>query len=108
MAERCSTCELRDKEVINLCDGRRLGYISDFELELCSGRITAICVPGEMGCFGFKKGEEIVIPWENIQRIGEDAILVEVPPLPNPPDCGCTSGNEGHARPRKKKGGFFF
>jgi len=101
MPEKCSTCELKDKEVINLCDGRRLGYISDFEIELCTGRITAIYVPEDGGYFGFKRGEKIVIPWENIQTIGEDAILVEA--------CIPTAQIFSEdTNQKKKKFGFFF
>lgn len=70
----CTYSALREKEVINLCDGRRLGFICD--LELCNGRITAIVVPGEGALFGFGRCARIVIPWEKIETIGSDAILV--------------------------------
>ena len=103
MPERCSTCELKDKEVINLCDGRRLGYISDFIIDLCDGRITAIRVPEDGGCFGFRRGEEIVIPWGKIQTIGEDAILVEVCPI-----SGAQPSAAGDEVKQKKKKNFFF
>ena len=43
--ERFSTCELREKEVINLCDGARLGTPCDFEFDVCDGKITALIVP---------------------------------------------------------------
>ena len=33
-------CELRDKEVISVKDGRRLGFISDLEIDLCTGRVN--------------------------------------------------------------------
>ena len=51
--ERFSTCELRDKEVVNMCDGTRLGCPSDFEFSICDGRITALIVPRAGGLFGF-------------------------------------------------------
>ncbi len=70
----CSYSALREKEVINLCDGRRLGFICD--LELCDGQVTAIVVPGEGTFFGFGRCARIVIPWEKIVTIGSDAILV--------------------------------
>lgn len=104
MIERCSTCELRDKEVINICDGRRLGYISDFEIELCSGRIIAVCIPGDTGYLGLKRGEEMIIAWEKIKTIGEDAILVEAPVIHHSPEIGDT---DEHFR-KKKRSGFFF
>lgn len=75
---RCTCSELREKEVINLCDGRRLGFVCDVEFELCDGRITAIIVPGESSLLGFGRCEMIVIPWDKIETIGSDAILVRV------------------------------
>ena len=68
---------LKDREVINVCDGRRLGYVCDAQLDLCSGRLTAIIVPGECNFLGFSKGDDILSPWACIERIGDDIILVK-------------------------------
>ena len=38
-------CELEDKEVINACDGKKLGYIADLIIDECKGCIEAIVVP---------------------------------------------------------------
>lgn len=70
---------LRCKEVINLCDGARLGYVTDLELEADSGRVFSLVVPGPGKFFGlFGCSGEYVIPWPCIRRIGEDLILVDV------------------------------
>lgn len=72
------TSDLKIKEVINIVDGRRLGTITDIEIDLESGRLTAIVVPGAgkfLGMFG--KNDDVVIPWEKIHKIGLDVILVE-------------------------------
>jgi YlmC/YmxH family sporulation protein len=71
-------CELRDKEVINVCDGKLLGFIEDLDIDCCTGNILAIVVPAP-GRFGhwFKSGDDFVIPWCRIQKIGDDVILVE-------------------------------
>lgn len=70
--------ELRRKEIINVCDGARLGCICDLELDDCTGQITAIIVPGPSRFFGlFRGSEEIVIPFCKIQKIGDDVILVQ-------------------------------
>ena len=74
-----STNTLREKEVIDVLTGRRVGFVSDFLIEPCAGQITAIVLPGTTSFFSFGKREETVIPWEHIVRIGEDAILVNVP-----------------------------
>lgn len=71
--------DLSARDVVNTVDGRRLGNIVDVELDLSSGKILAVVVPGApklMGVFG--KSDDYVVPWENIKKIGEDVILVEL------------------------------
>ncbi len=69
--------ELKQKEVINVCDGRRLGFVCNVEFEVPSGQIVSLSVPADCKCFTFGKIEEIRIPWCNIERIGEDIIIVK-------------------------------
>ena len=71
--------ELECKEVVCICDGSRLGYVSDVIIEEGDGCVKAIVVPGK-GKWGipFGCGEELVIPWSCICRIGGDIILVDV------------------------------
>ena len=91
--------DLRSKEVINVCDCRKLGNICDFEIDQCDGRITAIFVPGECGLFGFKD-HQLRISWCDIERIGDDIILVSVKPEALD-GCACDPCKT------KKKGLFF-
>ena len=67
---------LRDKEVVSVCDGRRLGYVCDLAIDLKSGRVISLIIPGDLKYFGFKREESCVIPWCAITRIGDDIILV--------------------------------
>ena len=76
---RMSTDALREKEILNLCDGTRLGYACDFELDVSEGRISALIVPRSSGLFGLLKECDLVIPWDRIECVGEDAILVRLP-----------------------------
>ena len=70
---------LRRKEVINICDGCRLGYVGDLELKIPEGEIKAIIVFGPCRFFGlFGRGEDFYIPWDCIQRFGDD-ILIDKP-----------------------------
>ncbi|MFY9175566.1 MAG: YlmC/YmxH family sporulation protein [Peptococcia bacterium] len=74
--------DLRDREIININDGRRLGPIKDIELDLENGRVMAIVLPSYPGSriWGlFGRSEDVVVPWEKIVRIGVDVVLVEVP-----------------------------
>jgi YlmC/YmxH family sporulation protein len=72
-------CKLRQKEVVNVQDGARLGFICDLILDPCTGKICGIVVPGPSRfSFLFKGERDQVIPWRNIRKIGEDVILVEI------------------------------
>ncbi|ONI38682.1 hypothetical protein AN639_07320 [Candidatus Epulonipiscium fishelsonii] len=71
--------DMKNKEVINLADGSRLGYICDVDIDWVQGKIKQVIIPGPgkmMGLFG--KDFEYCVPWENIKKIGEDLILVEM------------------------------
>lgn len=71
--------ELQAKDVVNVYDGKKLGNIDDLDINVTTGKIQAIMIgqQGKMlGIFG--RGEEIVIPWRNIVKIGEDVILVRI------------------------------
>ena len=73
--------DLRCKEVINVTDGLRLGFVSDVEILLPEGKVLALVVPGPCRFFGlFGRKDEFVIPWNCIRRIGSDIILVELEP----------------------------
>lgn len=87
----CCLGDLRDKEVINTANGRRLGYVTDVEIDLCAGRLVAIMVPGEGGGL-FTRSEDLRIPWEKIERIGKDTILVALAELP--PCCDDEKGRK--------------
>ena len=72
--------DLRQRDVVNVVDGRRLGMIKDFHLDVGEGRIRAIVLPGMgkfLGLWG--KNDDVEVPWEKIIKIGVDVILVEIP-----------------------------
>ncbi len=81
MRESCENnvtlSELRCREVINLCDGARMGYVSDIQFNPDSGQITALIVPETAGVLGLLgRGDDAIIPWESVEKIGEDIIFV--------------------------------
>ena len=80
----CRVSELRYKEIINVSDGSRYGWVGDVEVDLDSGQVRALVVPGRLRLFGLLgREEDYVIPWENIEVIGQDSILVSFcPPKP--------------------------
>ena len=73
--------DLCSKEVINIRDCRRLGKVSDFEFDECSGCIHKLIVTGSYNkIFNFFCGDEndYVIPYKHIRQIGPDIILVDI------------------------------
>ena len=73
--------ELHCKEVICVADGRRLGFVSDVEIDIPEGRVCAILVPGPCRLFGlWGRNDDYIIPWRCIKRIGPDIILVDIKP----------------------------
>lgn len=71
--------DFKHKEVINISNAKRLGYVQDVCADLETGSITNIIVPGERKLKSmFNNNEDIVIPWQNIRCIGDDIILVEI------------------------------
>ncbi len=71
--------DFKHKEVINITNGKRLGFVQDVSADLETGTITSIIVPGNNKFFNiFSTGNEITIPWTAIKIIGDDIILVEI------------------------------
>jgi YlmC/YmxH family sporulation protein len=65
------------KDVVNVANGKKLGHIADLEINLNTGKIEALIIPGQGRMLGFFAREsDIVIPWRNIVKIGADVILV--------------------------------
>lgn len=71
--------DFKHKEVINISDGRRMGFVQDVCADLETGKITSIIVPGSNKILNmFSGNNDIVIQWQNIKCIGDDVILVEI------------------------------
>ena len=55
-------CELKQREVINVKDCKRLGFVGDVDFDISTGKMLAIIVPGpgcvwEYSFFSFTKIE---------------------------------------------------
>ncbi len=71
--------ELQAKDVINIVDGRKLGSIGDLDIDLETGLIRSMIIPQSGRFFGLMGGgDEVVIPWTQIVKIGSDVVLVDL------------------------------
>ena len=74
----CSFSAVRNKEVVNLRTGMKIGFVDDIELDSASGKIVSLIVYGRSRAFGLMgRDSDIVIKCSNIELIGEDIILVD-------------------------------
>ncbi|MBR2339151.1 MAG: YlmC/YmxH family sporulation protein [Clostridia bacterium] len=79
----CRITDMHDKEVINVCDGMRLGCVDDVEVDTCTAQLVSIVIYGRAKCMGILGHEDdIVIGWKEIEVIGEHTILVNHPVAP--------------------------
>ena len=70
--------ELRDRQVICVKNGALLGMVGDIELDIETGRLSSIVIFGRPKGFGlFGRDDDLVIPWDEIEIIGNETILVK-------------------------------
>lgn len=70
--------ELQNKDVINITDGKKVGNIIDIAIEN-NGRMTSFIVEkSKFFVSMFSNKNELEIKWEQIEKIGEDVILVTI------------------------------
>ncbi len=70
--------QIRCKEVVDIQSGCRYGYVGDLEIDLDTGRVRALVVPGRLRLFGLLgRDRERVFPWSAIRCLGEDIVLVD-------------------------------
>ena len=73
----CRIQDLKNKEVVCLHNGAILGCVGDVEVDTVTAKVIAIVVFGRLKCFGLLgRCDDCIIPWHEIEIIGEDTILV--------------------------------
>jgi len=71
--------ELRNKEIINAEDGKRLGFLFDVDVNLEDGKLEALILKGTGKLFGFiGTDKDMIIPWNMVQKVGHDTIIVSI------------------------------
>ncbi|MBQ2668734.1 MAG: YlmC/YmxH family sporulation protein [Clostridia bacterium] len=74
----CRIGDLRNRDVISIRDGSRIGVLGDLEIDTVTAALSAIVVYGRPRLFGLLGHEEdSVIPWSAVTTVGEDTVLVD-------------------------------
>ena len=74
---KCSLEGLKEKEVIDIENGEKLGYVDDIELNMNTYEVQSLIIYGRERFFGFfGREEDILIPCKNIKVIGKDVLLI--------------------------------
>lgn len=72
--------DLKDMRIVNMANGKVLGKISDLVMDVNRGYVKAIVLPGGTRWPAFLSREkEVEVSWENIKKIGQDVIIVDMP-----------------------------
>lgn len=76
---KCTLSEMRNKEIINIKNGARLGYVDDIEFETETASVKSFIVYGRTRFFGFLgREDDLIITCDEIEVVGVDTILISV------------------------------
>lgn len=71
--------EIESKDVINVVDGKKVGCVIDLDIEINSGQIITMFIQPYSGLLSiFKRDDRIIVPWDQIIKIGQDVIIVNL------------------------------
>jgi len=74
--------DIEGKEIINICDGEKLGIVGDSDLafDAATGEIEAIILPERGGVLHnlFFDRREVTVPWAAVKKVGPEVIIVEL------------------------------
>ena len=70
--------DLQNKDIVNIIDGKNIGNIIDAKIDERNRSIISLLVETKGKFISFSRGEDMEIKWQNIERIGEDVILVRL------------------------------
>lgn len=69
--------ELQNKDVVNIKDGKKIGNIIDVSID-SQGKTTGLIVEKYKFLVSMFSNKEVEIKWGQIEKIGEDVILVNI------------------------------
>ena len=69
---------LQNKTVVNVTDGKNIGNIIDLEIDENGSASGLVVEKYKFLISSFSNKKELIIKWEQIKKIGEDVILVDI------------------------------
>lgn len=74
---KCTLAELRNKEIINIRNGARMGYVDDVEFDTDDSMIKSFIIYGRTRFFGLLgRDDDIILTCDDIEIIGVDTVLI--------------------------------
>ena len=71
--------DIMDKEIINVKNGKKMGFITDIDIDVNEGKVVSFSTTGEGSGGFFSRGMDVdVIFWNDILKIGCDTIIVNI------------------------------
>lgn len=70
--------DIMEKEIINVKNGKKLGFITDIDLDIENGKVSSFSITGSSGGFFYRGIEVDTVFWKDILRIGCDTIIVSI------------------------------
>lgn len=77
-----NVADFKNKQVVSTETGAVIGYVGELEIDTDTGSVANIVVFGKLRLYGILgREEDIMIPWSNIEVIGEETVLIKGPIL---------------------------
>lgn len=74
---KCTLAELRNKEIINIRNGARMGYVDDIEFDTDDSMIKSFIIYGRTRFFGLLgRDDDIILTCDDIEIVGVDTVLI--------------------------------
>ncbi len=70
--------DLQNKDIVNITDGRKIGNIIDINISVQGHMEGLIVEKSKFLVSMFSNKDEIEVKWNQIEKIGEDVILVRL------------------------------
>ncbi len=83
----CSFNEIKNKEVIDIDNGEKLGFVDDIEIDTETSKVMSLVIYGRSGLFRlWSKESDIIIKCSEIKVIGRETILISMRKSDNKPE----------------------